>query len=417
MANKFLIPLSRMAPDDDEVGRAVPARGKNILLRQVLAILGTVRARIQPRCAMKMRKGIIVTLFLVLTTAHFVGRELQLDLRAAAVDTDIAAIDLDQPAPEVRTPSVEAVSSQPAIPSVNPSPPLTPRAPNIERAAELQNVPINFWGKVIDENDQPLSGVSVEIQTRHVQANILHAASALESTRRTTDASGLFAVTGARGDLLTVRSLRKEGYMLASSSLKSFGYNTSANHVPDENSPVTFRMWKQGIAEPLVTFHKSFRVPVDNTPLSIDLLQGRIGEFGGKSADLKISVGRGSDIAKSDSRRFDWTVVIQAINGGVVQASEEGLRAPEAGYQEPVHITNLSLEERWRASRRILVYFNSRDGQCFGRAVLDVIVPTSGPAAVVLDSTTNPRASRNLQPGGPRVAAHAQWSERLAQAQ
>src|SRR5688572_18322503 len=84
-----------------------------------------------------------------------------------------------------------------------------PRALDIQRAAEFKNVPINCWGKVVDENDQPLSNVSVEMALRRVQGVRFHSSSVFETARRTSDASGLFAITGARGDMLSVKSLRK----------------------------------------------------------------------------------------------------------------------------------------------------------------------------------------------------------------
>src|SRR4051794_11351378 len=41
-----------------------------------------------------------------------------------------------------------------------------PKSQNIREAAQASNVPVNFWGKAVDQDDQPLEGVAVNVSVR-----------------------------------------------------------------------------------------------------------------------------------------------------------------------------------------------------------------------------------------------------------
>jgi hypothetical protein len=63
----------------------------------------------------------------------------------------------------------------------------------IKEFASAFETPINFWGKVVDENGIPISAATVKLGTadRPFETG--------KSYERTTDAQGLFSVLGAKG--------------------------------------------------------------------------------------------------------------------------------------------------------------------------------------------------------------------------
>jgi protocatechuate 3,4-dioxygenase beta subunit len=65
--------------------------------------------------------------------------------------------------------------------------------------------PIAFYGKVIDQNAQPIPGFEVEVGWTDMSPKGTSAAIV------TTDAEGNFSITGIRGKNLGVRSLKKDG--------------------------------------------------------------------------------------------------------------------------------------------------------------------------------------------------------------
>ena len=72
--------------------------------------------------------------------------------------------------------------------------------------------PIEFYGKVVDQNEQPIPGVEVSMNWTDMSPK------GTSDAMETTDADGKFSMTGIQGKNFGVRSLRKDGYVEARSS-------------------------------------------------------------------------------------------------------------------------------------------------------------------------------------------------------
>jgi hypothetical protein len=110
----------------------------------------------------------------------------------------------------------------------------------MSEAGQEMNRPIDFYGKVVDERDEPLSGANVRFgcvvfPEKHFTTNAI------------TDKHGTFALTGVTGVVLNV-IVSKEGYEeIQGTNQNSFAYYapTGAGFTPDPNNPVFFHLRKK----------------------------------------------------------------------------------------------------------------------------------------------------------------------------
>lgn len=72
------------------------------------------------------------------------------------------------------------------------------------------NQPISFFGKVIDQDDNPISGVKVTFQIRYMkEVRPVGIGDTFDYPLVTTGADGRFALTDAKGSVLAVKSLKE----------------------------------------------------------------------------------------------------------------------------------------------------------------------------------------------------------------
>ena len=82
-----------------------------------------------------------------------------------------------------------------------------------------ENGPIEFYGKVVDEEGEPIPGVSIEILISYNEPSLRKVVANFDSGRqktvfKTTDFSGLFSLKGEVGRNITIKNFKKEGYGL-----------------------------------------------------------------------------------------------------------------------------------------------------------------------------------------------------------
>ena len=183
--------------------------------------------------------------------------------------------------------------------------------------------PISFYGKVVDQNQQPIPGVEVSMNWTDMSPK------GTSDATRTTDADGMFSITDIQGKNFGVRYLKKDGYEEAKASNRySFeyaGFWEPTYHEPDPNNPVIFHMRKEGEPAPLVssknksvlTFGAPFPVPMPQTT--------------GAASPIKVTV------FESDGKARKWKAQVTVEGGGIVPALEEfPFEAPTDGYQNSI---------------------------------------------------------------------------------
>lgn len=267
----------------------------------------------------------------------------------------------------------------------------------MERFVEKKNIPVNFYGKVIDQDGQPVSNVRVVMHVRHPAYSPIVGLTTTYPIKNTlTDTAGRFDWTsGVEGDVLSVESISKDGYLLSPKASNAFSPATGSFE-----NPVIIRMWKLGESANLISQDKDARIPYDGTPVVFDLLTGQKGSSN-SAGDLRVTLIRNPlNIASGYRNAFEWHATIEAIDGGLIQSDDDFMyEAPEDGYQPKIQIDMPTDANKWANIYDISFYAKTRGGQVYSRVKLEFRVDSPKPqTGFTITSAANPSGSRNLQP-------------------
>ncbi len=288
----------------------------------------------------------------------------------------------------------EGMSSEPKPDSEmkrpeNISPELWERYLRTRKMVEEDIVPIEFYGKITDQNGIPVPGVKISITVSFSLKN------KTEKIELSSDNGGLFSLTGIRGSRLYIDKFEKEGYIEGNFS-RRFGYgrHTPEIHYPNRDNPVVIRMWKKGETEPLVREETEIIVTGDNREFYTDLISGTTSEELTDQADLVIRM----KIDKPDEENlYNWHISIGAVNGGLIETDDEFLyQAPESGYQQNM---NMFFDKtfRWSNDAYKKLYLKSRNGKVYAGLKLRILTYHTGKGLIRISSLINPNGSRNLE--------------------
>ena len=262
------------------------------------------------------------------------------------------------------------------------------RRRRIEEGKDEWRAPINFFGKVVDENGTGVPNVQISFGWTDLSPT-----EGYSRAQTMSDADGLFSLLNRTGKHLSV-SLAREGYYVSAADNKSFEYGDPYSRPnPQPGSPVIFHLRKKGQAEPLVAMQKNFRVARDGTPLEIDLLAGKAVPAG--QGHLRIECWT-RDQGKKRGEKHDWQCRVSIPGGGMlVNTNEFAFLAPESGYQESFEIVMpASLDREWKKDVQRELYFKLKDGK-YGRMTFAMIA--AGDHFCMVGALTNPSGSRNLE--------------------
>ena len=246
--------------------------------------------------------------------------------------------------------------------------------------------PLNFYGRVIDQNAQPVANARVGLAWNDIKGS--HEKN-IESGN-----DGRFELKDVIGKVLSVQ-VGKNGYAGAASSTKR-GFEYSAFwdqdfYLADKENPVLFRLWKLEDAEPMYFWDKLKKLTVDGQKVWFDTKTGRLGASG----DVAFSTKRGATYAP---RQFDWSLSIEAAPGGGLALSKEELmfEAPEGGY-EPSWTQDIGGKDAsYAISKSVNFYLKTPDGK-YAAIKTEIGHMTIPEGEVNLSAYVNPSGSRNLQ--------------------
>ena len=258
--------------------------------------------------------------------------------------------------------------------------------------------PINFWGVVLDEQDNPIDGALV-----HLSWNDLSRAGT-SSAEVITDQNGYFEVRNKTGKNLGV-SVEKDGYRRCRWGSIGFEYanpTDRAFHSPDPDRRVIFRLLKRGPREPIVQrMRMEFRVSQESGDVFIDLLGQRAVAATNGAIDLMIHTDCGPIVLSDGRKQYDWKVRIGVPNGGIQKGSECPTEAPEDGYVPEIELGARADGPRSETGVRQEWYFlRSRGGLHFARVLVSVSPAPHGggpPIVYLHEYVLNPSGSRNLE--------------------
>ncbi|MEY3480790.1 MAG: hypothetical protein RIQ71_1565 [Verrucomicrobiota bacterium] len=257
----------------------------------------------------------------------------------------------------------------------------------LDQVAQVFSAPIAFYGKVIDQNGEPVPHASIG----YTAADKFNASGSNYTGQ--TDENGLFDISGIEGAGLSV-GVGKEGYYpVEGKSSQIFGYGIGSDSVrkppPTKDAPAIFVLHKMGKTESLTFLSgRQFDVPASGRPVTIDLVTGRPNGRG-----LRVE----SWLGDTGRRPFDWRYQLSIPEGGLVERTGQfDFVAPEVGYQPTVEIKMPAAGEDW-SSRLEKTYFAKLPDGKYARFKIR-FYPGPQRNFVVLESYVNPQpGSRNLE--------------------
>lgn len=265
---------------------------------------------------------------------------------------------------------------------------------------ESANLPVDFFGLVVDQNSNPIPGVKIKSGVRHWEmpdishlppgSKILGASGGI-SLEATTGPDGRFELTGATGDGFGVL-LFKDGYE-AESEKNSFGTGGSYSYA----NPVIFKMWSTNIHEKLITGSDGFKIVPDGRSYFINLTDNTISESG--TGDLRVWIQYTNHVVPGQVS--DWSSGIEAINGGLLEESlgSPMFEAPPDGYV-PTFETHSKIRggQRGNTGERQF-YLRLQNGQEYGQMSIGLYAPFNDqtPGLIRLSYAINPSGSRILR--------------------
>jgi hypothetical protein len=256
-----------------------------------------------------------------------------------------------------------------------------------ERGGDEWRTPIAFYGKVVDENDQPVPNAQIDFACNDLSAE------GTSSYRATSDDQGLFSISGIQGKLLTAK-VSKAGYYTSKRDNASFYYaGQNENFVPDLSQPILFHLRKVGMTEPLMAMAGSTAVPKDGSPVGVSLTRAKITPP--NEAELVVQCWT-DDEGKRRGEKYNWRCQITVPGGGIQEYDGEfPFLAPESGYQLSAELNmpaNLQGEWRDKAARNYFLRLGSGN---YARIQFEMI--PYGEHFFLIESYVNPSGSRNLE--------------------
>ncbi len=256
----------------------------------------------------------------------------------------------------------------------------------------VANRPINFYGKIVDENNSAIPGASIQL------AWTKWAPEGYSEVMIKSDNDGLFSLTDVEGRRLLV-NVSKGGYHPPSSSDNSFEYGDASDrryHQPDPNNPVVFVLTQKGKAEPLIKtdipgFGKTAQLPKDGTEVEFDINKGQIVKAGEGQIRISLYIGQTTKTEK----KFDWKCRLSVPGGGIQQRKHAlAFQAPAEGYLPFTEIEIAKSDDKqWRGDVQQTFFIKLANGS-FGRLDFFVLARNGG---FQLQSFINPTGSRNLE--------------------
>ena len=213
------------------------------------------------------------------------------------------------------------------------------------------NDKVAFYGKVVDQHDQPVQGVKVSIRLSGWNRGFLRGGRGLQNRMefiRHTDAKGRFGIENQDGTSLGIGrdSFHKEGYINPIHLPKGGGsffyggyYLEDEKHHPDPDQPVVYRMWKRSADPPrrLIKRKSGYHCKMNGKWHGRDLITWERLSLKDPRADLILSAR--IEEQGEDPDVYDWELTLEMLEGGI-QATDDAhlFLAPKDGYEKKIVI-------------------------------------------------------------------------------
>jgi hypothetical protein len=295
---------------------------------------------------------------------------------------------------------VQATASSSPI-KTNPTAPPQDKGAQIKKGLDVLNdVPIVFYGRLEDQFGSAVFGAQITANVRIYNG----VQSTAEHLTTVSDGNGMFQIQGGKGESLGIMP-KKEGYVLATTSTEfKYSYMYSDHFTSDPNNPTVIKMWKLQGVEPLLDINQRYKFHFSDAPVNFDLLADKIVSTGG---DIKITISRSPGIV-SERTLQDWSVLVEAVNGGLIEsAGQEGIifEAPESGYQpSDSFVMSTTAPHKWLGSFDQSFFLQSRNGQVYSKVNFGISINQQPDDYVWVEfhGVANTNSSRNWEATAPQ---------------
>lgn len=268
-------------------------------------------------------------------------------------------------------------------------------------AGKSFNRPGNFYGRILDQNDQPVMGVTIKCGLSYFGDLVLPGLKPhYDQFERTTDADGRFSVEGQSGLSLDLRLQPKPGYEFRPTglgvTLRDIALNQPAPTLSMPDKPYIFRAFRKGQAEALLKGEIAFYdCEPDGRSYLVQLKSNHVVE-GTTGGDFRISVQRPP--GWTNQIDYDWAVRIDAVGMELVETHDVFMyQAPASGYESSWNFSKKAGEEDYTREVDPKFYLKSRDGAAYGRMELRIKSNSREKSAILIYYWLNPSGSRNLE--------------------
>jgi len=275
---------------------------------------------------------------------------------------------------------------------------LAGKAKKIYKLQQSINKPIYFVGKIVDQDGNGVSGVEIIYSVSQYplipQPDLTWATL---SKNITSDSTGMFIIKDEAGVNIRLNHFKKSGYefsQYANIFLKSYKQFPDDKLWEDytQSNPFILKSWKKTKPARLVHDTKFIGLSNDGYIYGLNFMSRRVKSRGSRNGDLVVSM----TLSHKAKNRFDWTVNIEAVNGGIIESEDEIMnKAPDVGYKEKWQLEMLVSDSKWksRLRKRFYIYTNKR----YGRVEMEFVPGYRDDSAIDLTYWINPTGSRNLE--------------------
>lgn len=266
------------------------------------------------------------------------------------------------------------------------------------RTLAAANQAINFYGRILDQDDQPIPDVDIAATINYFSPLI--PLPAFGTVRLRTDDQGAFTLRNEKGVSLTLEA-NKDGYRFNRLSLDYLSGRASQLPGATPDNPYTLRGFSLAavLSHDVVTLDKLYFLPLDGSYVTIDLLSGAI-KKGKQDGDLWVSAYREPGAQRQG--KFDWRLIVESSGGGLLETTDR-LRylAPSHGYQPVWTLAHDKTDPAWHLIEQKQFYAVSRDGAVYSQFYLVArsFYNRDGMFAIGIQSAANPTGARALYNG------------------
>jgi hypothetical protein len=277
-----------------------------------------------------------------------------------------------------------------------------------ESTIEAVNVRIDFWGKVIDQDGSPLTGVVVTASTRafsyqkETKGSMPPGLTIHSITNTISDVNGLFEFQGLKGDSFKIESMDKEGYEVDPGVYRGFSYDPSHYTDVSPNNPFVFRLWRKGLKQSLIENEKVYPIMPDGRTYVLEITKGSLEEAtSDKMGDILIQLKREEGAQRR--KPYDWSIAIRTKEGGLLKEDNaqylDMALAPVTGYTNNFESVHKASDIPWN-DVEWQDRFYIKSGSNYGRLQLNInsfYDPDTGKGRLQLQYSINPTGSRILR--------------------